>query len=137
MQTAAPETKDTAVPELAEVRRAERTRGGRAYRPNVDIFETSTELTLVADMPGVRGEDVDINFENGVLTIYGPVKERQPAGTQYLLNEFGIGDFYRTFEVGEAIDSGKIAAEYKDGVLTLHLPKVEAARPRRIAVKTQ
>jgi len=137
MSAIAPETFAGKAPEAHEVRSAERTRGGRAYRPNVDIFETADELTVLADMPGVKGDEIDINFENGLLTIHGRVQDRQPAEQRYLLREYGIGDFYRTFQVGEAVDTDGISAEYKDGVLTLHLPKVEAVRPRRIEVKTK
>ncbi len=119
-----------------EVGRAERTRSGRCYRPNVDILERADELTVLADMPGVKGEDISIDFENGTLTIHGRVQERQSANQDYLLREYGIGDFYRSFEIGESIDANGITAEYRDGVLTLHLPKVEAAKPRRITVQT-
>ena len=136
MSAIAPEAAATKAPEQAGVRTAERTRGGRAYRPNVDIFETANELTVLADMPGVKGDEIDIDFENGLLTIHGRVQERLPADQQYLLYEYGTGDFYRTFVIGEAIDTDGISAEYKDGVLTLHLPKIEAVRPRRIEVKT-
>jgi HSP20 family protein len=115
---------------------SERTRGGYVYRPNVDIVEKQDELLLLADMPGVSGSEIDIRFEDGELTIHGPVASRQPDETHYLLHEYGIGDFYRTFRVSEQIDATKISAEYKDGVLALHLPKVEAAKPRRINVKT-
>jgi HSP20 family protein len=118
-----------------ELTQAERTRSGRFYRPNVDILERADELTVSADMPGVRSEDIDINFENGLLTIHGRVQPRHREGN-YLLCEYGIGDFYRTFQVGEAIDSGRISAEYRDGVLTLHLPKVDEVKPRKIAVQS-
>ena len=114
----------------------ERTRGGRVYRPNVDILEKQEELLVVADMPGVKGGEIDIRFEDGELTIHGPAESRQGAGTRYLLQEYGVGDFYRTFRVSERIDASKISADYKDGVLVLHLPKVEAAKPRKITVKT-
>lgn len=120
----------------SEVTRREPTRSVR-YRPNVDIIEKADELLVVADMPGTRPEDIDVNFENGVLTIHGRVRERQPRETNFLLREYGIGDFYRSFEVSESIDANNISAEYSDGVLTLHLPKVAAARPRKIAVKAR
>ena len=113
----------------------ERTRGGRAYRPNVDIVEKQDELLVLADIPGVNGGDIDIRFEDGELTIHGPAAPRQDDQTRYLLQEYGVGDFYRTFRVSEQIDAGKISAEYRDGVLSLHLPKVEAAKPRRIKVE--
>ena len=109
----------------------ERTRSGRAYLPPVDIYETKEELVLLADLPGVRGEDVEIQFEQGELTITGKVEDRQPSGTTYLLHDYGTGDFVRSFQISEVIDSSRIHAEHKDGVLTLHLPKVEAAKPRR------
>ena len=113
------------------------TRSGRSYRPNVDIVERPDELLLVADMPGSRGEDIDVHFEDGQLTVRGPVKERQQEGTHYLFREYGIGDFCRTFHVSEQIDASRIAAEYAAGVLTLHLPKAETQKPRKIAVKSQ
>lgn len=114
----------------------EHTRSGRFYRPNVDILERNDELVVLADMPGVKSGDIDIRFEGGELTIHGPVAPRQDANISYLLQEYGVGDFYRTFRVGEQIDAGKISAEYADGVLTLHLPKAEAAKPRQIKVKS-
>ena|SRR5687768_7622298 len=115
---------------------AERTRGGRVYRPAVDIVEKPEELLLIADMPGTSPDDIDVRFENGTLTLYGRVKERQMETAEHLLREYGIGDFYRTFQVNETIDAERISAEYRDGVLTLHLPKVEAAKPRKIQVST-
>jgi len=120
-----------------EVERMEHTRNVRHYRPNVDILETKDELTVLADMPGVKAEGIDLHFENGTLTIHGKVDARQPDDTEYLLCEYGLGDFYRTFQVSETIDAAKIAAEYRNGVLTLHLPKVEAAKPRKIAVQAK
>ncbi|UCE59934.1 MAG: Hsp20/alpha crystallin family protein [Phycisphaerales bacterium] len=123
-------------PANTEVVRAERTQSERYYRPNVDIIESTEELTVHADVPGVKADDVGISFENGTLTIHGKVNKRTPENVNYALNEYGVGDFYRTFQVSEKIDSAKISAECADGVLTLHLPKAEAARPRKIDVKT-
>lgn len=114
----------------------ERTRGGRVYSPSVDIVELKDELLMLADVPGVKAEDVEIQYEQGQLTLHARVQPRQNGGrTQYLAREYGIGDFYRSFQIGEGIDSQRIEAELKDGVLTLHLPKAEAVRPRRIQVK--
>lgn len=114
----------------------ESTRAGACFRPNVDILEQPEELLVLADMPGATAEDTDIDFEDGTLTIHARVAPRQPQGTEYLLREYNVGDFYRTFQVSEAIDSAHISAEYADGVLTLHLPKAEAAKPRKIRVKS-
>ncbi|UCF20768.1 MAG: Hsp20/alpha crystallin family protein [Gemmatimonadota bacterium] len=120
----------------SEMTRAERTRSRRTFRPNVDIIEREDELTVLADMPGACDDDIDIRFENAGLTIFGRTTDRQPEETDYLSREFAVGDFVRSFQVSENIDIGRISAEYTDGVLTLHLPKTEKAKPRRISVKT-
>lgn len=113
---------------------AERTRSGYSYRPNVDILEKADELVVVADVPGTRPEAIDIDFDNGELTIHARVPPRN-EDVDFLLHEYGVGDFYRTFRVSEAIDASRITAEYADGVLTLHLPKAEAVKPRKISVR--
>lgn len=113
---------------------AERTRSGVFYRPNVDILEKPEELVLLADIPGVPSEKVDIHFEDGTLSIHAKVEPRRENG-DYLLQEYGVGDYWRTFEISEAIDASRISAEYADGVLTLHLPKAEAVKPRKIAIR--
>jgi HSP20 family molecular chaperone IbpA len=124
-------------PSAEEATTTEHTRGGRCYRPSVDIVETEGELTVLADVPGADAQRIDVKFEEGTLAIHAHVEPRQPDDTEYALQEFGVGDFYRTFQVSEAIDASKITAEYTDGVLILHLPKTEATKPRRIAVKSQ
>lgn len=113
----------------------EHTRTAKTYRPNVDILEGQEELVVLADMPGVRSEDIDIDFKEGALTLHGRVERRQADETTYLVEEYGIGDFHRTFQVSEQIDAGRISAAYKDGVLTLRLPKLERVKPRKIAVQ--
>lgn len=124
--------------EAQELQRVERTRPGRTFVPSVDIVEKENELLLLADIPGVRADDLEIRFERGELAIHGRVKPRQSSEQMdYMLCEYGIGDFYRVFQVGETIDSNRIEAEVKDGVLTLHLPKTEQAVPRKITVKTK
>ena len=119
-----------------DVSPAEHTRSGRYYRPNVDILEQADELVLMADLPGADADAIDIHFEDGDLTIHAQVKPRQEEHTAYLLHEFGVGDFYRTFRISEALDASKITAEYADGVLTLHLPKAEESKPRKISVRS-
>lgn len=105
------------------------------FVPRFDIWEGDDELRLYGDLPGVTPENLDIQFENRELTIHGKAAPRQD-GVEYLYGEYGIGDFHRTFTIGEAIDVEKISAEMRDGVLTLHLPKSENVKPRRIEVKT-
>ena len=112
----------------------ELTRGGPFYRPNVDIYELPEELVVLADVPGTSNDQIDINFEDGILTIHAKVTPRQTAQGPYNRREYGVGDFYRTFKVSEQIDASRIGAEYSAGVLTLHLPKIEAAKPRKIKV---
>ena len=115
---------------------AERTRCGQCYRPNVDILEKGEELLVMADMPGAQGDSIDVKFEDGMLEISAPVEQRQDAENDFLLREYGVGDYYRTFQVSEVIDAAKITADFADGVLTLHLPKAESLKPRKIAVNT-
>jgi len=126
------ETTNPPVKSPAETSRAEATRGA-SFTPRVDIFETDKELTLYAELPGVRPEDVDLRYENGELLLHGRVKPR-PGQRNLLLHEFDEGDFYRVFAIHESIDAGRIEAECKNGVLIVHLPKVEAVRPRQINV---
>ena len=122
--------KPTAAPEGAE-----HTRSGVFFRPNVDILEYAEELVLLADVPGASAGDVDLKFEDGTLTIHAKVPPRQDEQVEYLLQEYGVGDFYRTFQISEAVDASRISAEFSDGVLMLHLPKAEAVKPHKIAVK--
>jgi HSP20 family protein len=119
--------------ERTEVANPQPTRGGLQFAPRVDICETEKELTLYADLPGVRPEDVELRYEQGELTLQGRVHPRN-VGKQFLQQEYQIGDFYRAFSIHETIDANRIAAECKNGLLTVHLPKTEAARPRQINV---
>jgi len=104
------------------------------YTPRVDIVENEDELTIFADLPGVTAQEVNVRFENGELVLHGRCAPRHP-GVNYLLEEYGVGNFYRAFAVSEHVDSERIHAELKNGVLTLHLPKTAAVKPRKIAVK--
>jgi len=123
--------------EGGEVARVERARDRRTYTPNVDIIESADEFLVLADMPGVAADAVDIQYEQGVLTIHGRVEPRQDEdNTTYLICEYGVGDYYRSFRLGEGIDADKIEARLKDGVMELHLPKSEASKPKKIMVKT-
>jgi HSP20 family molecular chaperone IbpA len=119
--------------ESDEVARSENTHQN-TYVPRFDIWENDDELLLYGDMPGVEPENLDIRFENDQLTLHGKVAPRQ-KGINFVYGEYGVGDFHRSFTIGESIDSAKISAEMHNGVLTLHLPKTEKVKPRRIEVK--
>jgi len=97
-----------------------------AVAPRVDILETEHEFLVLADVPGLKPDDVDIRFEQGEMTIHG---RRQ--GTR----DGAPVAYHRSFAVAETIAADKISADIKDGVLTVKLPKTEAVKPRRIAVR--
>ena len=120
----------------AEATSPEDTRGGVFFTPRVDIHEGDKELTLFADVPGVRPEDVDLRYEQGQLLLHARVKPRQ-HGKNFLLKEYEEGDFYRNFAIHESIDGSRISAECKNGVLIVHLPKAEAVLPKQIAVMSK
>jgi HSP20 family protein len=112
----------------------ERTRPGPVFSPSVDIYESIDALTLVADMPGVGKDTVEIHVEDDELTIRGVVI-KEAVNERAVYTEYEVGDFIRTFSLSAVIDQSKIEAGMKNGVLTLTLPKVAAAKPRQIAVK--
>jgi HSP20 family protein len=112
----------------------EATRPMRAFLPNTDIFETEDALTLVLEMPGVERENIDLNAENGVLTIEGRIDFNKYEGLQPVYSEYNVGPYRRSFRIAGIIDQDKITAELRDGVITLVLPKAERAKPRRIAI---
>ena len=128
-------TSETSIKQASESTGAtESTRTGPVFRPNVDIIERADRLVLYVDMPGVPEDAIDINFQEGMLTINGKAAPRQPDGTDYSLNEYSAGDFHRTFRVSEKINAAEISADHRDGVLVLDLPKAESHKPRKIAV---
>ena len=114
---------------------AEQTQQGLVFTPEVDIFETEKEITLLADMPGVAANDVNIDLKDSVLTLTGDVKPWEGPEESDVLVEFEIGKYYRQFNLSDAIDQDKIDAKLEDGVLRLTLPKAQKAVPRQIAVK--
>jgi HSP20 family protein len=110
--------------------------GNRPWSPSVDIYETENELVLKADLPDVDLKDIDVRVENQTLTIAGERKfEQQDAAKGYHRIERNYGSFTRSFAVPNTFDTEKINAEYKNGVLTVKLPKMEAAKPRQIKVE--
>jgi len=113
---------------------AEQTRPGALFVPNVDIFETEKEITLLADLPGVTTEHLTIDLRDNILTLSGEVAPFEGADEKDLLIEYEVGKYYRQFTLSDAIAQNKIDAQLKDGVLRLTLPKVEKAKPRTITV---
>ncbi len=114
---------------------AEQTRPGPTFAPSVDIFETEGALTLLADLPGVSSKDLTIDLKEGVLTLSGDESVQEAPGEMVVFKEYQTGKYFRRFNLSDVIDQSKIEAELKDGVLRLHMPKIEAAAPRRIQVK--
>ncbi|WP_337833621.1 Hsp20/alpha crystallin family protein [Desulfonema magnum] len=103
--------------------------------PVADIFETELEITLLADMPGVKPEDLDIDLRENTLTLAGEVEPPEGAEETDIFREYQTGRYFRQFTLSEVIDQSKIDAKLNDGVLRLTLPKVEKAAPRKIMVK--
>lgn len=121
--------------EAENVETIERTRSRKVFLPPVDIFETNDNIQLVADMPGVDENSVDITLEKNVLTIVGNVEPTIPEGFNLSYREYEVGDYQRSFTLSDAIDRDKIAASVQNGVLSVMLPKAEPAKARKIAVK--
>jgi len=109
----------------------------RLYTPAVDVLESADEFTLYFDMPGVNGQEIDVRYEDGTLWVRGRAAARQSDDTRFQVREYGVGDYERSFRVSDQIDASKIWAQYADGELVLHLPKIEAAQPRKIEVRVQ
>ena len=107
----------------------------RMWAPAVDVVESEREIVLHVELPGMKKEDIDIQLTGDTLTLRG---ERQPGtaqrGENYHRIERQYGAFQRTFQIEMPIDTEKVAASYEDGVLTIHLPKQEAIKPRQISI---
>ncbi len=114
----------------------EQTRPGPVYSPAVDIFENEASITVLADMPGVKPEDLKVDLRESVLTLTGRVASPEAPAETDVLREYATGTFFREFQLGEMIEQAKIHARLTNGVLRLELPKVEKARARQIVVQT-
>jgi HSP20 family protein len=135
MDMADEKSKEIKVREKQEVTSpAEHTRPGLVFTPAVDIFETDKEITLLADMPGVKPGNLSIDLRDNTLTLIGDIAPLERAGEEDLFIEYETGKFYRQFSLSEVIDQEKIDAKLADGVLRLALPKVAKATPRKITV---
>jgi len=106
------------------------------FMPPADIYETKDSIVVLAEMPGVSSEGVDISLERRVLTIRGRSASQDHSKYQRAYNEYSDGDYERVFTLSENIDRDRIEATLKDGVLQLVLPKAEAAKARKIEPKS-
>ena len=106
------------------------------HGPAVTVYETADEYVFEAELPGWTRDQVSINFENQTLTLSGSRELQNGDGRQYHRVEGLYGRFTRSFTVPGTVDAARVEAEMRDGVLTIHLPKREEAKPRQIEVKT-
>ncbi len=128
----APIGDQAAKPDLTDGNRAGKQ--AQCFLPRFDIWEGDDAWVLYGDLPGVSSEHLDVQFEDHRLTIHGKVAHHQDSRTLWY-GEYGVGDFQRSFTVGESVDAAKISAELKNGVLTVRLPKQERAKARRIEIQ--
>lgn len=134
VQTEQTQSQDLPVREKQNVREAG-TYSGPYFEPAVDIVETPDALVLTADLPGVVAEDIETDLRESLLTI---TARTRPVQGQWKLayGEYQVGHYLRQFRLGQQIDQAKISAQFRDGVLTLTLPKADHARPRKIQIQT-
>ncbi|MGV3724678.1 MAG: Hsp20/alpha crystallin family protein [Actinomycetota bacterium] len=111
--------------------------GGRVWRPTVDLFETQEALELRLDLPGVDRSSLDIQLTDDELVVKGERKWVAEERSTCVHSERPYGQFQRAFKVGLPVQHDKVEASYKDGVLTVLVPKAETAKPRKIAVKSE
>jgi HSP20 family molecular chaperone IbpA len=114
----------------------EQTRPGAVFSPAVDIFETDNAITVLADMPGVKASDLEVDLRDNVLTLTGRASSIEGDHESDVLREYESGTYFRQFTLSEAIDQTKIDARLTNGVLRLELPKVEKAKPQQISIRT-
>jgi HSP20 family protein len=130
------DSQELAVREKQELAtKEERTVPGRFYVPLTDVYETEDALTVVMEMPGVDRKDVEIELKDDVLRVAGRIDFAKYGGMEPVYTEYNVGHFARSFALSDTVDRENIGAQLEDGVLTLTLPKVAEAKPRRIALK--
>jgi HSP20 family molecular chaperone IbpA len=128
-------TQELAIREKQELaKQEEKTTPGRYYVPAADIFETDQALTLMLEMPGVGKGNVDIQIENDVLRVEGKIDYSAYKEVDPVYTEYNVGHYTRAFTLPNKIDRDAISAQVENGVLTLTLPKIKDAQPRRITV---
>jgi len=110
-------------------------RAAMVFDPMVDIFERGDTTVIVADMPGVTPDDVDVTLERQILTLSGQIRAHVPDGYRRLSSEYQEGDYKRVFTLSAEVDQSKIKANFRNGVLRLELPRAAEAKPKKISVK--
>jgi HSP20 family molecular chaperone IbpA len=115
--------------------RQETTMPARVFVPAADIYESEDALMVIVEMPGVEKTNVEVRVEEGILKIDGRLDLTPYQGLVPLYTEYNVGHYARSFRLSSKIDQSKIAAELKDGVLSVTLPKADEAKPRTIKVK--
>ena len=130
------QVQDSDKQEVTTMSDAERTRARKAYIPRADIYETAQDIVVVADMPGVDENSVDITLEKNILTINGYVEPEAPENYSLAHAEYEVGDYERSFTLSNQIDQDKIEATVQNGVLRLRLPKAGPAKAKKIVVKS-
>jgi HSP20 family protein len=126
---------DVVKQEIVSEEGVERTRAQRVYVPRTGIYELEDAILVVANMPGVDENSIDITLDKNLLTIKGYVEEHVPEGYSLAYAEYEIGDYERSFTLSDEIDREKIEAVVRDGVLRLRLPKAEPVMAKKIGVK--
>jgi HSP20 family protein len=106
----------------------------RSFAPFSDIYETENDFVLVANMPGIKKENITLKLEEGSLVIFGKVNYDELMKRKYILNETEIGNYYRRFKISDSIDISKIQAKFDNGQLILTLPKHDRIKPRKINI---
>jgi HSP20 family protein len=133
MESMMADSQELAVREKRELAsKEERTVPGRFYLPHTDVYETEDALTVVMEMPGVDRKDVEIELKDDVLRVEGRIDFAKYGGMEPVYTEYNVGHFARSFALSDKVDQENIGAQLEDGVLTLTLPKVAEAKPRRI-----
>jgi HSP20 family protein len=106
----------------------------RSFAPFSDIYETENDFVLIANMPGIKKENITLKLEEGSLVIFGKVNYDELMKRKYILNETEIGNYYRRFKISDSIDISKIQAKFDNGQLILTLPKHDRIKPRKINI---
>lgn len=106
------------------------------FTPMIDIYESEEGLTLIADLPGVSADDLELQIQDNKLTLFGRVNDYVPAGAVPVHQEYQVGDYLRSFILSDEVDYDRISASINEGVLKVELPRIPRAKPRKIQIKT-